>query len=103
MQFIKTQNIKSPWIKERKQFEGIDKKSYNEIYNTRKWQRFSMNYRKRNPLCRECERRGIIKATALVDHIIPINQGGKIWDEENLQPLCHECHNKKSINQRWKR
>jgi 5-methylcytosine-specific restriction endonuclease McrA len=32
----------------------------------------------------------------MVDHIKPINQGGSIWNKDNLQTLCNRCHNKKS-------
>lgn len=31
-----------------------------------------------------------------VDHIIPISQGGDMWDEKNLQILCIDCHKEKS-------
>lgn len=31
-----------------------------------------------------------------VDHIVPIALGGEMWDIENLQILCHNCHKKKT-------
>lgn len=30
-----------------------------------------------------------------VHHIIPISKGGAMWDEENLETLCTECHKDK--------
>ncbi|HEH4047605.1 TPA: HNH endonuclease, partial [Campylobacter jejuni] len=35
----------------------------------------------------------------IVDHIIPIKQGGKKLSEENLQSLCLACHNEKTKNE----
>lgn len=35
-----------------------------------------------------------------VDHIQEIKDGGDMWDENNLQTLCHKCHSKKTTNSR---
>lgn len=43
------------------------------------------------PLCVQC---GAI-ATDL-DHIVPIEQGGAIWDRSNHQSLCRSCHSAKT-------
>lgn len=60
---------------------------------TATWDRFSYNYRRRHPFCAECERRGRVVSADVVDHIVPLEGGGPKFDPENLQPLCHECHN----------
>lgn len=31
-----------------------------------------------------------------LDHIVPVAQGGAMWDEENLQVLCVPCHKEKT-------
>ena len=36
----------------------------------------------------------------MVDHVRPINEGGAALDLENLQSLCHACHNRKSGRER---
>lgn len=63
-----------------------------------------MNIRKRvlddEPLCRECE-----KPATVIDHIKPLFKGGTD-ERENLQPLCHDCHEVKTrvdLNQKIKR
>lgn len=61
------------------------------LYNSRRWKRFSVFYRKSNPFCVSCG-----KFADDVDHIIPIAEGGSPYDEKNLQSLCKSCHAKKS-------
>lgn len=44
------------------------------------------------------------KATngVLVDHIIPLDQGGERLNENNLQTLCAACHAKKTAKDKIK-
>lgn len=60
---------------------------------TATWDRFSYNYRRRHPFCAECERRGRVVPADVTDHIVPLEDGGPKFDVENLNPLCHACHN----------
>jgi 5-methylcytosine-specific restriction endonuclease McrA len=32
-----------------------------------------------------------------VDHVIPISKGGPVFDIENMQLLCWQCHRKKTM------
>ena len=43
------------------------------------------------------------KRIPMVDHIIPIKQGGAKYDQSNLQSLCWACHSRKSAEEgsRW--
>lgn len=43
------------------------------------------------PLCVECFKRGLVKATAIIDHITPLALGGRDTDE-NCQGLCLMCN-----------
>lgn len=43
-----------------------------------------------------CEKKGKLVGVQVVDHIIPIKQGGKELCSDNLQSLCHSCHNRKT-------
>lgn len=65
-----------------------------------KWQRLRARILEAHPLCVECEKQGIIKLATDVDHIKP-HKGNPVlmWDESNLQPLCHECHSKKTARE----
>lgn len=51
-------------------------------------------YLRRHPACMECD-----TIAAVIDHIKPVNQGGSIWDENNLQAMCKSCHDKKTAKE----
>lgn len=64
-------------------------------YDSR-WTRLRIIHLKLHPLCCECERAGYVKPAELVDHILPINDGGDPLDPENLQSLCRRHHGEKT-------
>lgn len=60
------------------------------FYKRAPWKKLRLYFLHRNPLCVVC------KAPAtMVDHIVPINQGGAKLDERNLQSMCDTCHARK--------
>jgi 5-methylcytosine-specific restriction enzyme A len=75
--------------------------SANDRGYTARWAKYSRHYRKVNPLCVECQKRGIIKLAKHVDHIKPISgpDDPLFWDEENHQGLCTECHSRKTAHE----
>lgn len=77
-----------------------EKMRHDPFYDTRRWRRLTVNHREKEPLCRECRNRGIVKAGTLVDHIIPMLDGGAPWDEDNLQTLCDRCHQVKRAGEK---
>lgn len=60
------------------------------FYNSPTWRALRAQHLSREPLCRSCGAKG-----RDVDHKVPINQGGKRTDPNNLQTLCQSCHNRK--------
>jgi 5-methylcytosine-specific restriction protein A len=54
--------------------------------------------KKREPLCRTCKAAGRVTLATEVDHIIPLFKGGPDT-EDNLQPLCFECHKIKTATE----
>lgn len=56
------------------------------------WQRCRLAVLGREPFCRLCAAKDRVSAATLVDHIIPLADGGERLDDSNLQPLCVECH-----------
>jgi len=67
-------------------------------YNTNEWKGtngYSYRFRATNPRCKHCNMLCQIKES-VVDHIIPVSQGGSFWDVRNHQTLCKQCHNSKT-------
>lgn len=71
----------------------------NRGYDSR-WRIASKRFLKVNPICKHCEKEGKITAATVVDHVIP-HRGNRIifWDESNWQPLCKECHDRKTMTE----
>ena len=69
------------------------------FYNSKAWRSTRLQQLRSQPLCEECLRNNRITPATLVDHIIPIKDGGARLDFNNLQSLCQVCHEIKSINE----
>ena len=63
------------------------------------WSRARKAYIIRHPICAVCG-----KPATDIDHIIP-HKGDKtlFWDSTNWQPLCHECHARKTYEENRER
>ncbi len=66
-------------------------------YNSTAWRKLRRSYIERYPLCADCLKRGKITPAKVVDHIVPVLQGGDKFSEDNLQSLCQSCHERKSM------
>jgi len=85
--------LKLPWIPD-KGFSSMKKSDFD--YNQRTWRKVSKAYLAQHPLCVECESKGLIVASCVTDHAVPISKGGDPWDQANYQALCRRCHAKKT-------
>ena len=47
------------------------------------------------PLCVVCSAAGLVTVAIELDHITPLHKGGSNSDD-NLQPLCADCHRTKT-------
>jgi|DEB0MinimDraft_4_1074332.scaffolds.fasta_scaffold12145_4 5-methylcytosine-specific restriction protein A len=71
------------------------------LYNSTRWQKLSKKQRKEQPLCANCLTQGRItsasKEQLVADHIIAHKGNLQLfYDYQNLQTLCHPCHNIKT-------
>lgn len=70
-----------------------------KFYQSSAWQNLKKLKLATNPLCEECQRNGKLVPAKMVDHIVPIKQGGEPLAINNLQSLCWSCHSRKSVKE----
>ena len=75
------------------------KKSYQHIYQNKRWKAVRAAKFMNNPVCELCEQKGIVSVTKEVHHVVPFmsvsdefEQDFLAFDYDNLQSLCVECH-----------
>jgi hypothetical protein len=69
------------------------------LYHSGRWQRARRRFLTAHPLCVECEAAGFVVAAVAVDHRDGhrcADWRRRFWDETTWQPLCLDCHNRKS-------
>ena len=49
-----------------------------------------------HPLCVMCQAAGVVTAATEIDHVVALTNGGTN-DESNLQCLCSDCHESKTL------
>lgn len=69
------------------------------FYNSRQWRNVRDHYWLNNPVCEVCKKNGRATVADVIDHIIPISEGGDLFGENNLQSLCHLHHNQKTVEE----
>lgn len=57
------------------------------------WRKLRAQVLAEHPLCTLCQRQGLVVEATDVDHV---NNDPRDNRRENLQPLCHECHSRKT-------
>ncbi|WP_366146335.1 HNH endonuclease signature motif containing protein [Limnohabitans sp.] len=73
------------------------------FYQSANWRRLRASFLRLHPLCRVCAARELTVAATVVDHVLPIKDGGARLDAANLQALCVPCHNRKTAAETWGR
>jgi 5-methylcytosine-specific restriction protein A len=72
-----------------------DYKERNRFYQRKAWKSVRALQLQLEPLCRQCRKQGKLTAASIVDHVLPITEGGAELDLNNLQSLCKPCHERK--------
>lgn len=67
------------------------KRERQRLYSSERWKKVRDIVLRNSPACKRCGRLAVE-----VDHIIPTSRGGEMFDLDNLQALCLECHRQKS-------
>jgi len=83
----------------REAFAVLDRKKTPEriaFYNSKRWTNTSLEHRRREPLCRRCKAKGVIRPAQMVHHDPPVEellaQGLSPFDHRYLESLCNDCH-----------
>ena len=72
---------------------------FNRLYTTAQWRRYRAGYLATYPLCVNFDT--CHNAATVVDHIKDHNGDYELfWEPDNHQPMCAECHNKKTAKTR---
>lgn len=90
-----------PWMVKREPFKRS--RPNTGFYQSMAWRNLRKAFITQHPICEECKKKGIITPATVVDHIVPINEGGAALSPDNLQSLCDRCHNKKSASEGHKK
>lgn len=65
-----------------------------------RWQALRKRFILQHPYCEQCLKEGRITPATDVDHIKPHKGCPRLlFDENNLQALCHECHSRKTATE----
>lgn len=70
------------------------------FYHTGAWRGLRKVYIKNHPNCAKCMQINVLRKADVVDHINPIRLGGEPLAWDNLEALCHSCHNSKTAKER---
>lgn len=65
-------------------------RGHRALYRTKRWRVLRRRVLREQPIC-PCG-----ELTREVDHIIPVEDGGPMWDRANLQAFCPRCHARKT-------
>jgi len=73
-------------------------KQYREIYHSTRWRKLRRQVLLRDDyMCLACLKEGRYRTAEVADHIVELRDDiSKAYDMDNLQSLCHECHNRKT-------
>ena len=66
-------------------------------YDSR-WRSARKKFLQEHPFCIRCHQNNKLTPATVVDHIIS-HRGDQVlfWDKTNWQPLCKQCHDKKTM------
>ena len=69
------------------------------FYQSAQWRAVRAAFLREHPLCRVCAARGRMVPAVVVDHAVPLKDGGERFDWANLAALCVADHNAKTARE----
>jgi len=72
---------------------------YIKLINSKRWKELRIKKLKANPVCQECESKGVTTLATEVHHVRPVESVPNddamkrlMFSYSNLMSLCHACH-----------
>ena len=62
------------------------------FYQSAAWRAVRAAFLREHPTCVRCAQQGRVVAAVVVDHVVPLKDGGARFDWASLQGLCIACH-----------
>ena len=85
----------------KKREKTFNKSAFQSFYQDRRWKRLRKSKITNNPLCEKCAAKGVTRTANEVHHIIPIDiyhpDEELIFDYDNLESVCYECHKEEQM------
>ena len=69
------------------------------FYNSARWRAVRAAFLREHPVCVVCAARGRVVAAVVVDHVVPLKDGGARFDTANFQAICIADHNAKTARE----
>jgi len=67
------------------------------VYDLQRWKRVRRVHLSGSPLCLDCQGAGRLTVATVVDHVIPMSEGGPAFPgPDGLRSLCAPCHGEKT-------
>ena len=99
-ELVEDQYCKEHMKKRNNEYNKFERDDFSKnFYNTPAWRITRRKQLESYPFCSECLKIGKRSKAIIVDHIVPVKQGGDRFDSSNLQSLCWSCHSRKSIKE----
>jgi 5-methylcytosine-specific restriction protein A len=70
-------------------------REHHRFYSSKKWRAVRLEKLAMNPLCQDCEERGLVNPGQEIDHVRRLKDGGARFDYAILRTLCSRCHARK--------
>lgn len=62
-------------------------------YNTQRWKALRLSQLMREPLCKRCKDRGVVRAATVAHHVVAHKGDGQLFfDAGNIASSCADCH-----------
>jgi 5-methylcytosine-specific restriction endonuclease McrA len=72
-----------------------------KAYKRKRWERLRERKLTEDPFCQcpQCQAEGRWRLADEVDHVVPVERGGGMFDWNNLRSMSKQCHSRKTLRE----